>query len=64
MRSFYFRNGVTWSYTKFEAHFFLYTISIADDIKLLKHRKLDKIIFQGSENSIVNFRVRDPIDEI
>ena len=67
MRSFYFRNGVTWSYTKFEAHFtffFLYTGSIADNIKLLKHRKLDKMIFQDSENSIDNFRVGDSIDEI
>ena len=33
-------------------------------MKLLKHRKLDKMIFQDSENSIDNFRVSDPIDEI
>ena len=61
------RNGVTWSYAKFKAHFtifFLYTGSVADIMKLLKHRKLDETIFQDSENSIDNFRVGDPIDEI
>ena len=58
---------MTWSYTKFEAHFtflFLYTGSIADNMKLLKHQKLDKMVFQHSGNSIENFGVRDPIDEI
>ena len=67
MRICYFRNGTTWSYTKFEAHFtffFLYIGSIADNIKLLKHQKLDKMIFQDSENSIDKFGVSDPIDEI
>ena len=67
MRSCYFRNGVTWSYTKFEAHFtffFLYTGSIADDMKLPKHQKFDKMIFQHSENLIDNFVVSNPIAEI
>ena len=62
-----FQKRVTWSYTKFEAHFtffLFYTGSIADKMKLLKHRKLDKIIFQDPENSIDNFRVSDLIDEI
>ena len=33
-------------------------------MKLLKHWKLDKMIFKDSENSTDNFRVSDPIDEI
>ena len=33
-------------------------------MKLLKHRKLDKIIFQDSENSIDIFMVSDLIDEM
>ena len=33
-------------------------------MKLLKHRELDKMIFQDSKNTIDNFRVSDPIHEI
>ena len=33
-------------------------------MKLLKHLKLGKLIFQDSLNSIDNFKVSDPIDEI
>ena len=67
MRRSYFRNRVTWSYTKFESHstfLFLCTGSVVDNMKLLKHWKLEKMIFQNSENSMDNFRVSDPIDEI
>ena len=60
-------NGVTLSYTKFDAHFtffFLCTGSVAVNMKLLKNWKLDKMIFLDSENSIESFRVSDPIDQI
>ena len=54
MRSRYFRNGVTWSYTGYEAHlilFFLYSC-IAGHMKLLGHQKLDKMTFHQFELSI------------
>ena len=43
MRSCYFGNGVTWSYTGFEAHCSFLKATITDNMKLLKHQKLDKL---------------------
>ena len=43
MRSYYFENGVTWSYTGFEAHCSFLKATIADNMKLLKHQKLEKL---------------------
>ena len=37
---------------------------MTENMKLLRHQKLDKMIFQHSEHSIDNFGVSDDIDEI
>ena len=55
MRSCNFRNGVTWSYTEYEAHSsccFHYTCNSRTN-ELLEHQKLNQMIFQqpGTFNS-------------
>ena len=45
MTSCYFRNEVTWPYTKIEALFSFFTGSVAENMKLLMHQKLDIMIF-------------------
>ena len=54
MRSPNFRNGVTWSYTGYKAHFncsLLYHHNTRTN-ELLKHQKWDKLIFQQPEHLI------------